>query len=115
MIHIILLASLYSAATVPGSGSDGFPVDNGRGQLELERVPGNYTVTVQDLDAGVQTYYTESKDFSVKGIICIIILYMINIMLNHIFPSLFTACNFEIGMIHNIHAYPIMYLVISIA
>ena len=58
----------YLVATVPGSGSDGFPVDNGRGQLELERVPGNYTVTVQDLDAGVKTYYTKSKDFSVKGI-----------------------------------------------
>ena len=68
IIHIIGFIVYHSEATVPGSGSDGFPVDNGRGQLRLALVPGNYTVRVQDLDAGVENYYTESKDFSVKGI-----------------------------------------------
>ena len=57
----------YSESTVPGSGGNDFPVDDGRGQLRLELEPGDYTVRVQDLDAGVKNYYTESKDFSVKG------------------------------------------------
>ena len=40
---------------------------NGRGQIELRVDPGNYTVTVQDLEAGVKEYHTESMDFSVPG------------------------------------------------
>jgi hypothetical protein len=51
--------------TVPGSGSSNFPVENGRGKITLPAEPGDYTVTVQDLDAGVNDYHTESKDFSV--------------------------------------------------
>ena len=58
----------YSEATVPGSGSASFPVSNGSGQVSHKLEPGDYTVTVQDLDAGVENYYTESKDESVKGI-----------------------------------------------
>ena len=57
----------YTAATVPGSGSASFPVSNGRGQVSLKLEPGDYTVTVQDLDAGVNTFYSESKDFSVAA------------------------------------------------
>ena len=40
---------------------------NGRGQIDLRLDPGNYTVTVQDLEAGVKEYHTESMDFSVPG------------------------------------------------
>ena len=42
-------------------------MENGRGKITLPAEPGDYTVTVQDLDAGVSSYYTESKDFSVAG------------------------------------------------
>ena len=58
---------LSAEATVPGSGSASFPVSNGRGQVNLKLEPGDYTVTVQDLDAGVNDYYTESEDFKVTG------------------------------------------------
>ena len=58
----------HPEAKVPGSGSDDFLVDNGRGQLRLKLEPGDYIVTVQDLDAGVNEYYYESEDFAVKGI-----------------------------------------------
>ena len=57
----------YLEATVPGTGSDSFLVDDGRGQLRLKLEPGDYRVTVQHLDAGVREFYAESKDFSVKG------------------------------------------------
>ena len=57
----------YSEDTVPGSGSASFPVSNGRGQVNLKLEPGDYTVTVQDLDAGVNAFYSESKDFSVAA------------------------------------------------
>ena len=57
---------LLSEATVPGSGSDSFPVSDGRGQVSLTLESGDYTVTVQDLDAGVNAFYNESKDFSVE-------------------------------------------------
>ena len=35
--------------------------------MSLKLGPGYYTVTVQDLDAGVDTFYSESKDFSVAA------------------------------------------------
>ena len=60
-------STLFVESTVPGSGSDSFPVDNGRGKLMLELAPGTYTVTVQDLHAGVHDYHTKSKELSVKG------------------------------------------------
>ena len=50
-----------------GSGSSNFPVENGRGKISMSIGPGDYTVIVQDLDAGVNDYHTESKDFSVAG------------------------------------------------
>ena len=40
----------YSEPTVPGSGC---------GQLSLKLEPGEYRVTVQDLDAGNKEYHTE--------------------------------------------------------
>ena len=60
----------HSEATVPGYGSNSFFVDYGslRGQLRLKLEPGDYRVTVQDLDAGVREFYAESENFSVKGI-----------------------------------------------
>ena len=60
-------STLFVESTVPGSGSEDFPVDNGRGQLMLELEPGTYTVTVQDLHAGVHDYHTKSEELSVKG------------------------------------------------
>jgi archaellum component FlaG (FlaF/FlaG flagellin family) len=51
--------------TIPGSGNSDFTVVNGRGQIDLRVDPGSYTVTVQDLEAGVKEYHTESMDFSV--------------------------------------------------
>ena len=71
----------HSEATVPGSGSDGFPVDNGRGQLRLKIEPGDYRVIVQDHDSGVRDFYTESEVFSVKGIctVCMIIIMLKNL------------------------------------
>ena len=42
-------------------------MENGRGTITKSVEPGDYTVTVQDLDAGVNDYHTESKDFSVAG------------------------------------------------
>ena len=65
--RIIIKNFYYSVATVPGSGSASFPVSNGRGQVSLKLEPGDYTVTVQDLDAGVREFYSESKDFSVAA------------------------------------------------
>ena len=58
---------LLAADTIPGSGNSDFTVVNGRGQIDLRVDPGSYTVTVQDLEAGVKEYHTESMDFSVPG------------------------------------------------
>ena len=35
--------------------------------MSLKLEPGDYTVTVQDLDAGVNVFYSESKDFLVAA------------------------------------------------
>ena len=35
--------------------------------MSLKLEPGDYTMTVQDLDAGENTFYSESKDFSVAA------------------------------------------------
>ena len=59
--------SCYSADTVPVSGSANFSDSNGRGRVSLKLEPGDYTVTVQDLDAGENTSYSESKNFSVDA------------------------------------------------
>ena len=35
--------------------------------MSLKLEPGGYKVTAQDLDAGVNAFYSESKDFSVAA------------------------------------------------
>ena len=57
----------YSEGIISGSGNDSFPVVNGRGQLSFKLESGDYRVTIQDLHAGVNDYYTESEAFSVPN------------------------------------------------
>ena len=42
-------------------------MSGGRALVKVTLGAGNYRVTVEDLDAGVQNFYQESKDFSIEG------------------------------------------------
>ena len=42
-------------------------MSGGRTLVKVTLEAGNYSVTVEDLDAGVQNFYQESKDFSIEG------------------------------------------------
>ena len=44
-------------------------MSGGRALVKVTLGAGNYRVIVEDLDAGIQNFHQESKDFSIEGII----------------------------------------------
>nr|WNS50051.1 tyrosine kinase-like protein [Halisarca dujardinii] len=62
-------STVVQEGTVSGAGEIGFEVSNGRGTIISTGplVSGDYSVEVQDLDAGVDAYYTEDASFTVSS------------------------------------------------
>ena len=58
---------LYTEGRGAGTGGGDFIVSGGEALVKVTLGAGNYRVTVEDRDAGVQNFYQESKDFSIEG------------------------------------------------
>ena len=58
---------VYVEGKGSGSGGGDFSVSSGKALVTTSLAPGNYKVTVKDLDAGDKDFYSEYEDFSVEG------------------------------------------------
>ena len=58
---------VYVEGKGSGSGGGDFSVSSGRALVTTSLAPGNYRVTVKDLDAGDKDFHSEYEDFSVEG------------------------------------------------
>ena len=63
-----ILCCMYTEGQGAGIGGGDFTVSGGRALVTITLGVGNYRVTVEDLDAGVQKFYQELKDFFIEVI-----------------------------------------------